>query len=101
MAMACFASRRQGFGDIGPRLLSDYIASDDGAELRDWVFSPVLFNSIDWTETSLFHRPVSELADYLEDGRVFGVHLWNCETHAIPRDSETSLIAVLSRPRTR
>ena len=94
----CFKSGRRSFGDVGPLLVSDYVASNAGAELRDWVFSPVLFNSIDWTETDLFNKPVSQLADYLNDERVFGVHLWNCETHALPRDSESSLIAVLSRP---
>ena len=42
-----------------------------------WVFSPVLFNSIDWTETELFKRLPSQLSDYLDDDRVFGIHLWN------------------------
>ena len=93
-----FASRRRGFGDIGPKLLSDYVASDAGTELRDWVFSPVLFNSIDWTETELFNRPLSQLADYLNDERVFGIHLWNFQTHAVARDVDSSLIAMLSRP---
>jgi hypothetical protein len=93
-----FVARRRGFGDIGPILLSDYIASDAGAELRDWVFSPVLFNSIDWTETNLFNKPLSQLADYLDDERVFGIHLWNWFTHTVARDAESSLIAMLSRP---
>ena len=76
------ASPRE-FGDVGPKLLSDYIASDVGAELREWVFSPVLFNSIDWTETALFKRPPSQLADYLNDDRVFGIHLWNWKTESL------------------
>ena len=97
LSMDIFASRRREFGDIGPKLLSHYIASDVAAELRDWVFSPVLFNSIDWTETELFKRPPSQLSDYLSDDRVFGIHLWNCETHSLPRDSETSLLGLLSR----
>ena len=96
-----FAARRKEFGDIGPKLLSDYIASDAGAELRDWVFSPVLFNSINWTETDLFNKPLSELADYLNDERVFGVHLWNKVTHTVARDSDSSLISMLSDPRAR
>jgi hypothetical protein len=98
LSMDIFTSRRTAFGDIGPRLLSHYVASDTGAELRDWVFSPVLFNSIDWTETELFKRPPSQLSDYLRDDRVFGIHLWNCETQSLPRDSDTSLIGLLSRP---
>jgi hypothetical protein len=86
------------FGDVGPKLLSDYVASDAGAELRDWVFSPVFFNSIDWTEIEKFHLPLSELADYLNDERVFGVHLWNAITSALPRGETTSLISLLSDP---
>ena len=97
LSMDIFASRRTAFGDIGPRLLSHYIASDFGAELRDWVFSPVLFNSIDWTETELFKRPRSELSDYLDDDRVFGIHLWNWGTETLPRDSDSSLLGELSR----
>jgi hypothetical protein len=93
-----FAHRRE-YGDVGPTLVSDYIASDAGAELRDWVFSPVVFNSIDWSETNLFSKPVSELADYLNDERVFGIHLWNWFTHAAESDSKTSLIAILKNPR--
>jgi hypothetical protein len=97
LSMAIFESRRREFGDIGPRLLSHYIASDAGAELRDWVFSPVLFNSIDWTETDLFDRPPSQLSDYLNDDRVFGIHLWNYQTQSVARGTE-SLIGLLSRP---
>ncbi len=96
-----FASRPKEFGDIGPKLLSDYIASEAGAELRDWVFSPVLFNSINWTETDLFNKPLSELAHYLNDERVFGVHLWNKVTETVARDPDSSLISMLSDPRAR
>ena len=32
--------------DIGPKLLSDYVASDTGAKLRECLFSPMFFNSI-------------------------------------------------------
>jgi hypothetical protein len=62
------------------------------------VFSPVLFNSIDWMETDRFDRPVMELADYLNDERVFGVHLWNARTNGRSRDEGASLISVLSNP---
>ena len=98
MAMERFATSPREFGDVGPKLLSDYIASEQGAELRDWVFSPVLFNSIDWTETELFERPPSELSGYLNDDRVFGIHLWNWGTESLSRASESSLFAQLCRP---
>jgi hypothetical protein len=74
--------------------------SDEGAELRDWVFSPVLFNTIDWQELAIFERPIRELADHLNNEQVFGVHLWNALTNAKARDSgaDPSLIALLSDP---
>ena len=97
MAIERFVGSPREFGDVGPKLLSDYIASDAGAELRDWVFSPVLFNSIDWTETELFKRPPSELSDYLDDDRVFGIHLWNWETESLSLESDSSLLGQLSR----
>jgi len=93
-----FQSGGKKFGDIGPKLLSDYVMSDAGAELRGWLFSPVLFNPIDWTEIEKFNQPISELADYLNDERVFGVHLWNARTNARSRDEDASLIALLSDP---
>lgn len=93
-----FASRETAFGDIGPKLLSDYIASDAGAELRDWVFSPVFFNSIDWTEIDQFKQPISQLADYLNDERVFGVHLWNARTNPEAGKDDDALISILSDP---
>jgi tetratricopeptide (TPR) repeat protein len=93
----CFEPRAGRFGDVGPKLLSDYVASAEGAELRKWVFSPVLFNSIDWTETDRFDRPISELAPYLKDKRVFGVHLWNAKTNQHSREGDT-LISRLSDP---
>jgi hypothetical protein len=98
MALERFLTSPRDFGDVGPKLLSDYIASDAGAELRDWVFSPVLFNSIDWTETELFKRPPSELSEYLDGDRVFGIHLWNWGTETLPRDPDSSLLSLLSRP---
>ena len=58
-----FSPSAWAFGEAGLKLLSDYIASDAGAELRQWVFSPVFFNPIDWTELDRFDRPVTELAD--------------------------------------
>jgi hypothetical protein len=98
LSMRIFESGKTAFGDIGPRLLSHYIASDAGAELCAWVFSPVLFNSIDWTETALFSRPPSDVSVLLSDDRVFGIHLWNYKTQSVTRDSDTSLIGLLSRP---
>jgi hypothetical protein len=94
----CFSAEGWEFGEVGPKLLSDYIASTEGAPLRRWVFSPMLFNTIDWTEIDLFERPVAELADYLNDDRVVGVHLWNAKTNVSARDDDRSLIAVLSDP---
>ena len=91
-----FGSSGLEFGDVGPKLLSDYVASEAGAELRSWLFSPMFFNAIDWTESDLFHRPLRELGDYLNDDRVVGIHLWNARTHAASRDGEVSLLAELS-----
>jgi len=97
-AVALFFEPREGkFGDVGPKLLSDYVASAEGAELRKWVFSPMFFNSIDWTETDRFDRPILDAAPYLNDERVFGVHLWNAKTHQQSREGE-ALISRLSDP---
>jgi hypothetical protein len=41
---------------------------------------------------------MGELADYLNDERVFGVHLWNAKTNALARDEGASLISLLSDP---
>ena len=84
-----------GFGTIGPEMLSHYVLCDEGEELRPWVFSPMCFNAIDWTETRLFVRPLAELAPYLNDPRVVGVHLWNAKTQDVSREDDT-LIALLS-----
>ncbi|MER8811268.1 glycosyltransferase [Mesorhizobium australicum] len=86
------------FGDIGPKLLSDYIASDAGAELREWVFSPMFFNTIDWNEIDRFEKPITELADYLNDERVFGIHLWTARNEARPGGEGAPLISLLVRP---
>jgi glycosyltransferase involved in cell wall biosynthesis len=86
------------FGDIGPKLLSDYIASDAGSELGKWVFSPVLFNSIDWTEIDRFDMPVAELADHLNDERVFGIHLWTARNDPKSRRESASLVSMLINP---
>ena len=61
----------------------------------------MFFNAIDWTEVDRFNQPVAELADYLNDERVIGVHLWNARTHSAARDADRSLIAMLSNPRER
>jgi tetratricopeptide (TPR) repeat protein len=95
-----FGPDGQVFGDVGPKLLSDYIASDAGAELRDQVFSPIFFNSIDWTEVDRFERPFGELADHLNDERVFGVHMWTARNDPTARRDRTALISMLSDPLT-
>lgn len=87
------------FGAAGPKLLSDYIASDAGAPLRERVFSPMFFNAVDWNEIGQFERPVSELADYLNDGRVFGIHLWTAR-NPVRKGGGKELISVLSDPST-
>ena len=93
-----FAAPERMFGDIGPKLLSHYIASDAGAELRDRVFSPMFFNPIDWTEINRFDQPLAELKDYLCDDRVFGIHLWTARNDSRPRSGEMSLSSLLSDP---
>jgi glycosyltransferase involved in cell wall biosynthesis len=93
-----FASRGWAFGDVGPKLLSDYIASEAGAELRDRLFSPVFFNPIDWTEIDRFDKPIGELAEYLNDERVFGIHLWTARNDPQARGDGASLISMLSDP---
>jgi tetratricopeptide (TPR) repeat protein len=93
-----FASPQRMFGAAGPKLLSDYIASDAGAELRDRLFSPVFFNSIDWTESDRFDQPISQLTDYLNDERVFGTHLWTARNNPTERGEGASLISMLSDP---
>ncbi len=86
------------FGAVGPILLSNYIASEAGAELRDWVFSPMFFNAIDWTEVDRFDRPLAELKDYLNDERVFGLHLWTARNPARASGDHAPLIALLADP---
>jgi hypothetical protein len=83
------------FGAVGPKLLSDYIASEAGAPLRERVFSPVFFNAIDWNEIEQFERPISDLSDFLSDERVFGIHLWTARNPA-RRGGGKELISVLS-----
>lgn len=68
-------SSRLDFGILGPKLLTNYISSSAGAELRDWVFSPMFFNSINWDEIAQFNRPIRELSAYFDE-RVHGLHLW-------------------------
>ncbi|UGY22001.1 glycosyltransferase [Bradyrhizobium septentrionale] len=93
-----FASRGWVFGEVGPKLLSDYIASDAATELRDRLFSPVFFNAIDWTEVDSFRKPTSELADYLNDERVFGIHLWTARNEPCADGKDASLISLLFDP---
>src|SRR5262249_51422771 len=93
-----FDAQERVFGEVGPKLLSDYFASSEGVELRKWLFSPVFFNPIDWTEVDRFDLPLAALADYLNDEQVFGVHLWNARTYLRPEGEETSLISLLSDP---
>ena len=75
------------FGDVGPKLLSDYVASENGSELRKGLFGPTIFNAIDWTEIDRFDKPTSELAGYLNDERVFGIHLWTARNQKARGDA--------------
>lgn len=93
-----FGESGKGFGEIGPKLLSDYIASDQGAELRDWVFGPMFFNAIDWTEIGEFEKPLADLAVYLNDERVFGTHLWTARNEARSGGEGAPLISLLVEP---
>ncbi|MBV8188761.1 MAG: tetratricopeptide repeat protein [Alphaproteobacteria bacterium] len=85
------------FGVVGPKLLSDYLASQAGAPLRERLFSPMFFNAIDWTETDRFDKPLAELADYLNDERVFGIHLWAARG-AVHADEGAPLGTLLADP---
>jgi len=64
------------FGAVGPKLLTDYVLTRQ-PELKQHVFSPTLFNSIDWSEIDLFHTPNHEALELVSDPRVLGLHLWN------------------------
>jgi hypothetical protein len=92
------ASGDKPFGEIGPKLLSEYVASEAGSELQNWLFSPMFFNTIDWTEIDRFNQPLSQLAEYLNDERVFGLHLWNARNNAVAQAGSTSLVSLLFDP---
>lgn len=98
LALQRFEAGERAFGDVGPKLLTDYVMSPEGAELRDWVFSPMLFNSVDWTEIEAFGRPIQELAEHLNSDRVYGVHLWAKLTSERTIGGEASAAAMLLRP---
>ncbi|WP_292589123.1 hypothetical protein [Mesorhizobium sp.] len=66
--------------------------------MHDQVFSPMFFNSIDWTETDRFEKPITELADYLNDDRVFAIHLWTARNEAAPHEKSAAFIAQLISP---
>lgn len=64
------------FGAVGPKLLTHYVLA--GAhELKRHVFSPTLFNTIDWSEIDLYLKPDRDAWELVSDGRVVGLHLWN------------------------
>ena len=91
-----FSPGASAFGEAGPKLLSEYIASE--VELRERLFSPVFFNPIDWTEIDSFDRPVTELADYLNDQRVYGIHLWNARNQPRGQNDGARLLTRLLDP---
>jgi len=59
----------------------------------------MLFNAIDWMEIDRFDKPVSELTDYLNDDRLFGVHLWTARNPARVDGVGAPLISVLTEPK--
>jgi Glycosyltransferase sugar-binding region containing DXD motif len=93
-----FEARSWEFGMVGPKLLSDYVASDAGAELRERLFSPMFFNSIDWTEIDRFDKPLWKLTDHLNDERVFGIHLWAARNDGGAGGEGAPLGALLADP---
>lgn len=64
------------FGAVGPKLLTDY-ALRQAPDLKKYVFSPTLFNAIDWSEIDLFLSAEREAWELVSDSRVIGLHLWN------------------------
>jgi len=58
----------------------------------------MFFNAIDWTETDRFDKPLSELSDYLNDERVFGVHLWTARNTVGASGDGAPLGALLADP---
>lgn len=64
------------FGAVGPKLLTNYVLMGSG-ELKRHVFSPTLFNAIDWSEIDLFVKPDRDAWELVADPRVIGLHLWN------------------------
>jgi hypothetical protein len=64
------------FGAVGPKLLTEYVLMR-APQLKQHVFSPTLFNSIDWTEIDLFLAPDRDAWELVSDPRVIGLHLWN------------------------
>jgi hypothetical protein len=93
-----FGTREWEFGMVGLKLLSDYIAPDAGAELRDRLFSPAFFNPIDWTEIERFDKPLAQLADYLHNERLFGIHLWAARNDVCAGAEGAPLGALLADP---
>jgi FkbM family methyltransferase len=93
-----FEARSWEFGMVGPKLLSDYVASDAGVELRERLFSPMFFNPIDWTEIDRFDKPLWKLTDYLNDERVFGIHLWAARNDGSVGGEGAPLGALLADP---
>jgi hypothetical protein len=90
-------SSRLDFGVLGPKLLTNYISSSAGAGLRDWVFSPMFFNSINWDEIAQFERPISELSAYFDE-RVHGLHLWTwMKVNQTGRDSSLRSLLLFDR----
>ena len=52
--------------------------------MRQRLFSPMLFNAIDWMEVDRFDQRTAALGDYIGDARVFGVRLWTVRNAAKP-----------------
>jgi hypothetical protein len=76
-----FDGHGRAFGKWGPSSCPTTSPRPTATNYKNSCFSPVLFNPIDWTEVDHFDRPVAQLADYLNDERMFGVHPWNARVY--------------------
>jgi tetratricopeptide (TPR) repeat protein len=99
-SLELFASGRgRNFGDVGPKLLSEYVISKQGRSLLDSVFSPMFFNSLDWTESELFRKPIDQLGDFIGDERVFGLHMWAGRHDSNDREGRTFIGRLFEWPK--
>lgn len=83
------------YGDVGPRLLTEYIFLQH-PELARFIVSPTVFNTIDWTELHLLHKQSDVAWELVADPRVIGIHFWNkmwAQQNVLLSDAEGGSIA--------